>query len=123
MSQDDKEKREPAKVIWEGDSLEVVKGFPAAIKQKLGEDLRFLQQGLLPRDSRPMKSIGSKVAELRQRDKNGWYRTIYLGVINGKIHVLHSFIKRSGKTPQNDLDIATKRLKAVRARLRKEKEK
>ena len=66
-------------------------------------------------------SIGSKVFELRQRDRAAWYRTIYLGVIEGKVHILHSFIKKSAKTPTNDLNVAEKRLKEVRARLKEEK--
>lgn len=68
-----------------------------------------------------MKSVGAGVAELRQRDANGWYRTIYLGVVDGKLHILHSFVKKSAKTSKNDLNIAEHRLKVVKARLLQER--
>lgn len=113
--------REPAELVWEGDSLEVVRGFPQEVRKELGEDIRRVQMGVMPKDGRPMKSVGAGVSELRQRDSNGWYRTIYLSVQQGKLHILHSFVKKSRSTPRNDLSVAEKRLKEVRARLLKEK--
>ncbi len=121
MPKKEEAKREPAELVWEGDSRDVVRGFPDDIKKKLGEDIRRLQQGVRPLDYRPMPSIGRGVAELRQRDANGWYRTIYLSVENGVLHILHSFIKKSAKTPQKDLNTAEARLKELRARQLREK--
>lgn len=112
-----------AELFWEGDSRDVVRSFPEGIRRNLGEDIRRVQKGEKPKDSRPMTSIGSKVFELRQRDQAGWYRTIYLGVIDGKVHILHSFIKKSAKTPANDLKVAKSRLREVRLRLKEEKNK
>lgn len=108
-------------VVWEGDSLAIVRDFPEEVKRGLGEDIRRLQLGARPLDARPMKSIGPGVAELRQSDKNGWYRCIYLGVVDGKLHILHSFVKKSAKTAQKDLNTASRRLKAVRERIAVEK--
>jgi len=113
--------RKPAELIWEGNSLEVVRGFPQEVRKELGEDIRRVQLGVKPKNGRPMKSVGAGVAELRQRDSNGWYRTIYLCVLEGKLHILHSFVKKSRNTPRNDLSIAETRLKAVRSRLIQEK--
>ena len=113
--------REPAELVWEGDSLEVVRRFPQAVRKELGEDIRRVQMGVKPKDGRPMKSVGAGVAELRQRDSNGWYRTIYLSVVQGRLHILHSFVKKSRSTPRNDVGVAEKRLKEVKARLLKEK--
>jgi len=83
-----------AELFWEGDSLDVVRSFPERIRKKLGE-IRRVQKGAKPHDFKPMKSIGAKVFELRQRDGAGWYRTICFGVIEQKLFVLHSFIKKS----------------------------
>ncbi len=116
----DKE-RKAAELVWEGDSLEVVRGFPQEVRKELGEDIRRVQMGEKPKDGRSMTSVGAGVAELRQRDSNGWYRTIYLSVVEGKLHILHSFVKKSRSTPKNDLSVAESRLKAVRARLQQEK--
>jgi len=110
-----------ATLVWEGDSRKVLKSFPKDIRSEIGLDLRRVQDGEIPYDSRPMRSIGQGVFELRQRDENGWYRLLYLAKVEGRIHVLHSFVKKSAKTPKNDLNIAANRLKAVRARLQEEK--
>jgi phage-related protein len=68
-----------------------------------------------------MPSIGPRVFELRQMDDRGWYRVIYLGKVSDRLHMLHSFVKKSAKTSRNDLRIAKARLKAVNARLLAEK--
>jgi phage-related protein len=110
-----------AKVAWEGDSLAVVKAFPPTVRQEIGLDIRRLQQGKMPHDSRPMRSIGQGVFELRQRDSHGWYRLIYLTRVGDRLYMLHAFTKKSAKTSRNDLAIAAGRLKNVRARIAEEK--
>jgi phage-related protein len=106
------------KVIWEGDSLDILKEFPEEIRQDIGGDLRRLQLGEKPLDSRPMKSIGSGVFELRDRDTKTWYRVIYYIKVKDVIYVLHSFTKKSAKTPKKDLNIAENRLKAIKERIK-----
>ena len=107
-----------ANVAWEGDSLDVIRAFPAHVRRYLGADLRRLQLGVLPLDSRPMKSIGKRVYELRQQDSRGWYRLIYLAKVGATVYVLHCFEKHSRKTPQRELGIAKARLRNVLARIR-----
>jgi len=110
-----------AQVVWEGDSREVLSRFPVTIRGKLGRELMRLQLGERPLNSRPMQSVGKGVFELRQMDDRGWYRVIYLRRIENRLHVLHSFVKKSAKTPARDLNIASERLKDLRERLKKEK--
>ncbi len=100
-------------VVWLGDSKEVASRFPAAVKEDLGFQLYRLQNGLEPLRSRPMKSIGPGVFELKEQDHQGWYRVIYTLRIRNKIYVLHSFKKQSAKTSKLDLELAKKRLKSV----------
>lgn len=111
------------KVVWEGDSLDVLKEFPDDIKQDIGSDLRRLQIGEAPLDSKPMKSIAQGVYELRDRDEKTWYRVIYYIKVKVKdtVYILHSFTKKTGKTPKGDLNIATERLKNLKSRLQQEK--
>ncbi|QDS97316.1 type II toxin-antitoxin system RelE/ParE family toxin [Adhaeretor mobilis] len=118
MPEDD---REPAELVWEGDSRDIARSFPKEVRRLLGEDIERVRRGMKPKDGRPMKSIGVGVFELRQSDTNGWYRTIYLSVVEGKLHVLHSFVKKSRSTPKKDLSAAKNRLKSVKARLTEEK--
>lgn len=117
----EKKAREPAELIWEGDSLEVARTFPKEIRKELGEDIERVRYGVKPKNGRAMKSIGAGVFELRQQDSDGWYRTVYLNVTDRKLHVLHAFKKQSAKTSKNDLSVAENRLKEVRARLLEEK--
>lgn len=106
-----------AAIAWEGDSLEVLRSFPSAVRVDFGLDLRRLQMGKRPINSRPMKSIGKRVYELRQQDSVGWYRIVYLAKVQDTIYVLHCFQKQSGKTSPRDLRISLQRLKNVIARL------
>jgi len=117
----DKDEPQRVYVVWEGDSLDVLRSFPTGIKKGLGKEIQRLQEGEQPRNSRPMKSIGKGVFELRQMDANGWYRVIYLRKIGNRLFMLHSFVKKSAKTSQKDLNIANNRLKQVQARLVEEK--
>jgi phage-related protein len=108
--------------VWEGDSLEVIRRFPGPARQDLGAELRRLQTGDRPLNSRPMSSIGARVYELREQDERAWYRVIYLAKIGNRIYVLHCFEKKSAKTGKNDLAVAKARLKRVLARLRSKNE-
>ncbi len=111
-----------AEVVWEGDSLEVIRRFPGPVRQDFGAELRRLQTGDRPLNSRPMPSIGARVYELREQDERAWYRVIYLAKIGNRIYVLHCFEKRSAKTGRSDLAVAKARLKRVLARLRSKNE-
>ncbi|HTC49078.1 MAG TPA: type II toxin-antitoxin system RelE/ParE family toxin [Candidatus Aquilonibacter sp.] len=110
-----------AVIAWEGDSKEVLRSFPDAVKRNLGFDLRLLQQGEPPMDYRPMQSVGPGVFELRDQDERSWYRLIYLSRIRDVIYVLHCFEKRSRETPIKEINTARQRLKTVRARMIEEK--
>lgn len=118
----EKRETEIAEVVWEGDALEVIRCFPAGVRQDLGAELRRLQTGDRPLNSRPMPSIGARVYELKEQDERAWYRVIYLARIGNRIYVLHCFEKKSAKTGKTDLAVAKARLKRVRARLRSENE-
>jgi len=110
-----------AAIAWEGDSLNVISGFPNEVKQNLGYQLRLLQKGERPTDYRPVTSIGSGVFELRDEDERAWYRVIYLSRIKDVIHVLHCFEKKSREIPKNDIQVAQQRLKAGKARIAEER--
>ncbi len=99
-------------VIWLGDSLSVLKAFPRSVRILLGSDLRRLQLGELALNSKPMKTVGSGVRELRARDRNNQYRAIYVVNVGMKILVLHCFVKKSRATPGVDIDTARRRLRA-----------
>jgi phage-related protein len=100
-------------IVWLGDSLEVLQGFPKTVRIDLGSDLRRIQIGEVPLDFKPMKTVGRGVRELRTRDRNNQYRTMYIVKKGDDISVLHSFIKKSRTTSKADIKIAKERLKAL----------
>lgn len=96
MKQDSEEEKSTADIAWEGNSLELIRQFPKGVREDLGAELRRLQKSEKPLNSRPMKSIGPRVYEIKEQDERAWYR-------------------------QKDLEMAKTRLKRVMARIREEK--
>ena len=115
---DQVERSKHAKVVWEGDSREILQSLPEGVRQNLGFQLWQLQQGERPSDYRPLPSIGAGVFELRDQDERSWYRLIYLSRIND---VLHCFEKKSREMPRKAFEKVRQRLKAVTARLAEER--
>jgi phage-related protein len=60
------------------------------------------------------KAIGSGLFELRPKGPEGIGRVFYCTQVGQVIVVLHSFIKKTQKTPNNELEIAVRRLKEVK---------
>jgi phage-related protein len=58
--------------------------------------------------------MGSGLFELRPKGPEGIGRVFYCTQVGQMIVVLHSFVKKTQKTPNNELDIATRRLKEVK---------
>ena len=77
------------RVVWEGDSLDVIRSFPDGVRRDLGRGLYAVQAGELPLDAKPFKTGMSGTWELRTRDTSGQYRAIYVALVKGEVHVLH----------------------------------
>ena len=104
--------REEKNVVWMGNSLDALQAFPKVVRADLGADLRRLQIGEMPLDSKPMRTVGPGVRELRARDRNNQFRTMYVVRKGSEIVVLHCFIKKSRTTSKTDINTAKERLKA-----------
>ena len=100
------------RIQWLGTSLNEVRGFPGEARRLLGQELRFVQSGLMPSDFKPMASVGAGVYEIRVRAGNQ-YRVIYVAKFAEFVYVLHAFVKKTPKTPPEDLDLAKKRYAAL----------
>ena len=57
--------------------------------------------------------LDSGLYEIRAKGKEGIARSVYCTAKEKEIVILHSFIKKSQKTPKKDLDLAKKRMKEV----------
>jgi phage-related protein len=112
---------EMKQVIWEGNSREILRGFPESVRRDLGTGLMFLQVGEVPVDAKPFKTGMPGSWELRARDISGNYRAIYVCLIRDQVHVLHCFKKTTSKTLRIDTETAQFRYKDLKRRLNDEK--
>ena len=121
---DNKGAQQPSKdhawLEFEGDSHEVLKGFPREPRGNLGHYLRLLQAGERPQGCGAVPGL-EDVFELRDQDERAWYRVLYLKRIGDVIHVLHCFEKKTNQIEKKDIRTARSRLAAVHGRLIKEK--
>jgi len=67
-------------------------------------------------DSGSMAPALPRVFELRDEDKDWWYRVMYVK-LEGVVYVLHCFTKKTNETPQKEINAARGRLTALKQRL------
>jgi phage-related protein len=60
------------------------------------------------------KAFGDGLFELRLKGAEGIARVFYCTLVGQKIVMLHSFIKKTQKTPRSELAIALQRMKEVK---------
>lgn len=101
-----------APLVFQGDSIRALRGFPAGVKHDLGYALYRLQLGQIRTDRKPVRTVGAGVYELREEDAKTWYRVLYVRRAE-TIQVLHCFEKRSNSIEQKDIETAKSRLKRV----------
>ena len=104
---------------WVGSSLDNQRALPPEVRRELGFDLRRVQQGKLPRDWKPIKTVGPGVMEIHIQ-LAGEFRMMFVAKFAEAVYVLHVFQKKTQKTSALDLAVARRRLALVR-RTRKEK--
>ncbi|MGA9391689.1 MAG: type II toxin-antitoxin system RelE/ParE family toxin [Candidatus Sulfotelmatobacter sp.] len=114
------EKPSPPNVVFEGNSRLSIRRFPKEVRENFGGELQRVQDGEIPLDSGPMAPVLPGVFELRDEDRDSWYRVFYYAQ-GGVVYVLHCFKKKTNKTPQSDIEIGRKRLNDLKARFKKQK--
>jgi phage-related protein len=93
------------RIEWLGTSLNAVRDFPQGARMLVGQELQLVQAGLMPKDFKPMPTVGAGAYEIRVREGNQ-YRVIYVAKFSDFIYVLHAFIKKTPQTAKPDLDFA-----------------
>ncbi|WP_287356222.1 type II toxin-antitoxin system RelE/ParE family toxin [Moorena sp. SIO3B2] len=59
-------------------------------------------------------SMGGGLFEIRSKGFEGIGRSLYCMIKGREVIILHSFIKKSQKTPKKELDLAKKRMKEIK---------
>ena len=93
-----------------GSAKEDLAAFADDAKREAGFDLWQVQLGLMPRDFKPMPTVGAGAYEIRVKVGTQW-RVIYVANRADAVYVLHCFQKTSQKTPKPDIDLAARRYK------------
>ena len=60
------------------------------------------------------KAFGDGLFELRLKGAEGIARVFFCTLVGRRIVMLHSFIKKTNKTPQRELETAASRLKELK---------
>lgn len=60
------------------------------------------------------KAMGSGLFELRLKGTEGIARVFYCTLIGKRIVILHSFVKKTDRTPKRELEVAQSRLKEIK---------
>ena len=102
-------------LFWIGPTREVVRGFPAVVRQQVGFGLYLAQAGDIAVDARPVKGFGGgAVLEIRTSYRGDAFRTVYTVSFSDAVYVLHAFKKKSTKgiaTPRREIEVVARRMK------------
>lgn len=101
-------------VVWLGDSLRVLKSFPAAVQDEVGYALFLAQRGDKHVSAKPLKGLGSGVLEVVSDHRGDTFRAVYTVRLADRVFVWHTFQKKSklgAATPQADVELIKRRLK------------
>ena len=78
----------------------------------LGDELRLIQFGGMPKEAKRFRGVGSAVLEIALRYASDAYRVVTAVQLGRRIYVLHAFQKKSKRgveTPKRDVDLIRKR--------------
>jgi len=99
-----------------GASRRELQGFPDAARHAAGRNLRRVQRGFAPDDSKPMEIVGPGAAEIRVHTFTGGvvqHRVVYVAKFPEAVYVLHAFEKKTEKTPPHHLAVAERRYREM----------
>ena len=95
-----------------GPALEWLRGLPREDRKALGIDLMRVQVGW-PIGMPLVRSLGDGLWEVRSNLPSKRIARLMLCFHDGTLVVLHGFIKKTQRTPDDDLDLARRRKREV----------
>jgi len=94
--------------------LDWLRSLPAEDRRAIGTDLAIVQFGW-PIGMPLCRSLGNRLWEVRSTLPSRRIARIVFFVAQDRIGVVHGFIKKTQKTPADDLDLAKRRMKEMQA--------
>ncbi len=104
----------PKPLVWVGDSLEMVQGFPQAVRNEVGFALYQAQTGGKHVNAKPLHGLGAGVLEIVSDHRGDTFRAVYTVRLARRVYVLHAFQKKSKTgiaTPKAEMELVKRRLK------------
>jgi phage-related protein len=92
-----------------GSSRDDLRVFTPSARREAGHQIDQGQHGPDPDDWKPMNAVGQGVREIRVRDSAGAFRVVDIAKFADAVDVIHCFQKKTEKTNQPDMDLASKR--------------
>ena len=83
------------------------------LQSKIFRAFELLEQFNINLKAPYVKPLGDKLYELRIKDSKGAYRIIYFSYTNKQFIMLNGFVKKTQKTPSNEIELAKIRMKEV----------
>ena len=90
-----------------------IEALPVGIRASYARLTELLEEFGLELRMPHSRAMGSGLFELRPRGREGIARVFYCTNVGRKIIILHSFIKKTNKTPKREIDIARRRQREV----------
>ena len=104
-------------IRWLGDTLNIVRDLSPEVRNRVGAELRYVQQGEMPADWKPMATVGAGAHEIRVKLGNQ-YRVFYVAKFAESVYVLHVFNEKTQQTARQDLELGAKRYRELIAERR-----
>ena len=116
MQRMSKQARKPLK--WIGSAKRDLDSMPEDVKDLFGHAIDLAQAGGKHQDAKALSRFGSAgVLEVVEDFRSDTHRAVYTVKFAGWVYVLHCFQKKSKsgiKTPKEDMDMISARLKAAK---------
>lgn len=90
-----------------------IESLPAGIRASYARLTELLEEFGFELRMPHSRAMGQGLFELRPRGREGIARVFYCTRVGRRIVILHSFVKKTDKTPQRELDISRVRQKEV----------
>jgi len=90
-----------------------LKDLPRDDRREIGQDIATVEYGW-PIGMPVCRSLGGRLLEVRSRLPSRRIARVIFSIADWRMLLLHGFIKKTQKTPKDDLSLARKRMKEIR---------
>jgi phage-related protein len=100
--------------VLEGQAAEQVMDLPLDMRAKLLRIMEYIRSEGLARLHEPyVKHIQGKLWEIRLSGRSGIARSLYVTASGKRVVIVRTFIKKTEKTPRQEVELALKRAQGV----------